>query len=104
MQEMINSSGRISRRDFGALALLAAQGRRLWAAPALNAASIDDTLREGRRRHGIPAVTAMVATADQPIYAGAFGPRDTASGVPVKVDSIFAIASMTKAITSVAAM
>jgi len=46
----------------------------------------------------------MVATADKTIYAGAFGKRDSASGVDVKTDSIFLIASMTKAITTVAAM
>src|SRR5262249_354491 len=37
------------------------------------------------------------------LYAGAFGTRDS-SGAPVTIDSIFAIASMTKAITSVAAL
>jgi hypothetical protein len=37
------------------------------------------------------------------LYSGAFGTRDS-SGVPVAADSIFAIASMTKAITTVAAL
>jgi CubicO group peptidase (beta-lactamase class C family) len=46
----------------------------------------------------------MVATADKTTYSGAFGKRDLASGVDVKPDSIFAIASMTKAITTAAAM
>ena len=41
---------------------------------------------------------------DSILYSGAFGKRDSASGVDVQPDSIFAIASMTKAITSVAAM
>ena len=65
---------------------------------------IDETLRAGIRRRKIPCVTAMVANADQTIYTGAFGTRDAASGKEVTPDSIFAIASMTKAITSTAAM
>jgi CubicO group peptidase (beta-lactamase class C family) len=38
------------------------------------------------------------------LYSGAFGKRDADSGIDVTPDSIFAIASMTKAITSTAAM
>jgi methyl acetate hydrolase len=90
----------ISRREFGGLALaLGAQSRRLWGAPG-----IDETLRDGMKTRKIPAVVGMVATADKISYAGAFGKRDAASGIDVKTDSIFAIASMTKAVTSVAAM
>ncbi|PWU03594.1 MAG: 1,4-butanediol diacrylate esterase [Terriglobia bacterium] len=68
------------------------------------AASIEQTLREGLGRRRIPAATAMVAATDRTIYSGAFGKRDSASGVDVKLDSIFFIASMTKAVTSTAAM
>ena len=46
----------------------------------------------------------MAATADKITYSGAFGKRDSASGVDLKPDSIFAIASMTKAITTTAAL
>jgi methyl acetate hydrolase len=52
----------------------------------------------------VPAVVAAVANAKTTTYAGAFGTRDSASGKPVQVDSIFAVASMTKAVTSAAAM
>jgi len=45
----------------------------------------------------------MVATADKTLYSGAFGTRDS-SGAAVTADSIFAIASMTKAITTTAAL
>ena len=37
-------------------------------------------------------------------FVGAYGKRDSASGVDVTPDSIFYIASMTKAVTSVAAL
>jgi methyl acetate hydrolase len=90
----------ISRREFGSLALaFAAQGKRLAAATTL-----DGVLRESMTRRKIPAVVAMVATPDKITYTGAFGKRDASSGVDVKPDSIFAIASMTKAITSAAGM
>jgi len=71
---------------------------------AASATSIDETLRTGIARRKIPAVAAMAATATQTFYAGAFGKRDGSSGIDVKPDSIFAIASMTKAIASTAAM
>jgi len=90
----------ISRREFGSIALvLAAQSKRLFAATGL-----DETLRSSMTRRKIPVVVAMVATPDKITYTGAFGKRDSASGVDVKPDSIFFIASMTKAITSAAAM
>ena len=60
-------------------------------------------LENGRGQHKIPCVTAMVANASTVIYGGAFGTRN-AGGPAAQVDSIFAIASMTKAITSVAAL
>jgi methyl acetate hydrolase len=90
----------LSRRDFGAFALvLATQSKRLFAAT-----NLDATIRESMTRRKIPAVVAMVATPDKVTYTGAFGKRDSASGIDVKPDSIFAIASMTKAITTTAAM
>src|SRR6185312_17414989 len=66
--------------------------------------AIDRTLREGMERRKIPCVAAMVASQNKILYSGAFGKRDSASGVNIQPDSIFQIASMTKAITSVAAM
>jgi methyl acetate hydrolase len=98
-------SSPITRRDFGAIAFaLGAQARRLTAASSA-ATSLDDLLRTGIERRKIPAVAAMVATADKITYQGAFGKRDVAaSGARATPDSIFAIASMTKAITSTAAL
>ena len=94
----------LTRRQFGAgLAAAATPVSRIFAAPA-GIAGMDVTLRDGIARHKIPCVTAMVATADKTLYSGAFGKRDADSGIDVTPDSIFAIASMTKAITSTAAM
>jgi len=65
---------------------------------------IDETLRTGIVNRKIPAVTAIVATPDKILYSGAFGKRDSASGVEVTPGSMFRIASMTKAITTTATM
>ncbi|HKE24409.1 MAG TPA: serine hydrolase domain-containing protein [Bryobacteraceae bacterium] len=70
---------------------------------AASGSEVDDTLRSSIARRKIPAVVAMAASANKILYRGAFGQRDS-SGVPVGVDSIFRIASMTKAITTVAAL
>lgn len=58
-------------------------------------ASLDSVLRTAVERHRVPGVVAMVATADAVAYEGAFGANK---------DGIFAIASMTKPVTSVAVM
>jgi CubicO group peptidase (beta-lactamase class C family) len=52
----------------------------------------------------LPGIVAMVAVADHVIYQGASGKRDTIKNIPMTVDSIFHIASMTKPITSVGVM
>jgi CubicO group peptidase (beta-lactamase class C family) len=88
----------ITRRKFGAALIAAVPAKRLFGAPG-----IDETLRDGIARRRIPCVVAMAATAEKILYSGAFGTRDS-SGTPVASDSIFAIASMTKAITTTAAM
>jgi len=46
----------------------------------------------------------MAATASGVVYSGAFGMADATNAVPMKLDTIFRIASMTKAVTSVALM
>ncbi len=46
----------------------------------------------------------MAATSTKTTYTGAFGMRDSKSGIAVTPESIFMIASMTKPVTSVAAM
>ena len=81
--------------------ILGAQPRSIWGATTNE---IDQTLRSSLAQHKIPACVAMSATRDKITYTGAFGKRDSASGVPVNPDSLFVIASMTKPVTSVAAM
>ena len=90
----------MTRREFAAVMFaIGVQARK-----AAGATSLDDVLRTGIQRRQIPAVAAMVATSGRITYQGAFGKRDVASGSGMTPDSIFAIASMTKAITSTAAL
>ena len=70
---------------------------------APRSAAIDETLRTGIAKRKIPAVVGMAASSGKTLYAGAFGKRD-AEGPAVRVDNIFRIASMTKAVTTVAAL
>jgi len=55
-------------------------------------------------RGGIPGVVAVVVNREGVLYSGAFGKQNTAKSVPLSTTSIFRIASMTKAVTSVATM
>ncbi len=66
--------------------------------------SIDDVLKEAADSGKVPGVVAMAATADGLVYEGAFGTRRLGGSEPMTLDTVFRIASMTKAITCVAAM
>ena len=95
---------RIGRRQFGRLVLTAAAGFAKLAAAASGPQAIDETLRAGLQRRGIPAVVGIVADGRSILYSGAFGTRDSASGTAVDMNSLFSIMSMTKAITTTAAL
>jgi CubicO group peptidase (beta-lactamase class C family) len=67
-------------------------------------AQIDQVLRQKCEAKEIPGVVAMAATGSEVIYQGAFGKRDLSKDDPMTADSVFWIASMTKAITTAAGM
>jgi methyl acetate hydrolase len=67
-------------------------------------AQIDQILRQKSDAKEIPGVVAMAANSKEPIYQGAFGKRDLSKDDAMTLDSVFWIASMTKAITTAAAM
>src|ERR1700726_3014919 len=67
-------------------------------------AHIDQVLRQKSEAKEIPGVVAMAATGNDIIYQGAFGKRDLAKDDAMTADSVFWIASMTKAITAAAGM
>ncbi len=65
---------------------------------------VDQVLKAATDRGDVPGVVAMAATREGPVYQGAFGQRALPDGPAITVDTVFWIASMTKAITSTAAM
>jgi methyl acetate hydrolase len=67
-------------------------------------ATIDQPLVEAVRAGRVPGVVAAAAHQGGPIYGGAFGRRSLGEPQGMTTDTIFRIASMTKAITSAAAM
>jgi methyl acetate hydrolase len=66
--------------------------------------AIDQALRHAAEAGAVPGVVAVAADANGVIYEGAFGKRAAPDGAPMTADTVFWLASMTKAITSVAAM
>src|SRR3954454_12600947 len=69
-----------------------------------NQAQIDQLLRQKSDAKEIPGVVAMAANNKEVIYQGAYGKRDLSKDDAMTVDSVFWIASMTKAITAAGAM
>ena len=67
-------------------------------------ARIDQVLRQKSDAKEIPGVVAMAATSKEVTYQGAFGKRDLSKDDAMTADSVFWIASMTKAVTAAAAM
>src|ERR1700682_115664 len=67
-------------------------------------AQIDQVLRQKSDAREIPGVVAMAATSREVTYQGAFGKRDLSKDDAMTTDSVFWIASMTKAITAAGAM
>src|SRR5437763_7167853 len=68
------------------------------------AEELDRVLRRAVEAREVPGIVALAASDRGAIYEGAFGLRDLAAGGAMTLDTVFRIASMTKAITSVAAM
>jgi methyl acetate hydrolase len=67
-------------------------------------ARIDQLLRQKSDAKEIPGVVAMAANSQETIYQGAYGKRDLSKDDAMTPDSVFWIASMTKAITTAGAM
>src|SRR5262245_48320308 len=67
-------------------------------------AIIDPKLREAVERKDVPGGVALVTDRKGVIYQGAFGVADVATGRALAQDALFRIASMTKPVTSTAAM
>src|SRR4051812_29518924 len=97
-----------SRRDIlkgaAAITVTGSLGFKSRPAFAQSARRIDGVLRQAVDAREVPGVVAMAATDKGVLYEGAFGARALDQGPAMTLDSYFRIASMTKAIASVAAM
>ena len=81
----------------------------LKAAPLLlltsnGATALSTFFADSVSRGDVPGVVAIVVDRDKVLYHEAFGKMNTAKNVPMAKDTIFRIASMTKAVTSVGVM
>lgn len=74
------------------------------AAPFATAAAIDQELAAAVAKGAAAGLVAMAADAGGTLYEGAFGERQLGAGVPMTTDTVFHIASMTKALVAAAAM
>jgi methyl acetate hydrolase len=98
------------RRDFMTLIGGAALGGAgiggfpLRAGAQPSSGALDGVLRKAVENKAVAGVVAMATDRKGPIYQGAFGVADAATGRALTMDALFRIASMTKAITSTAAM
>jgi len=71
---------------------------------ATPSASLDEKLSAAVARGDVPGLVVMAATRDRILYQGVFGKAEVGRERPMTADALFRIASMTKAVTSVAAM
>ena len=69
-----------------------------------NIQAIDAVLKDAVAAGQVPGVTATAANADGVMYDAAFGARALGGAAPMTIDTVFRIASMTKAVTGAAAM
>ena len=67
-------------------------------------ARLDALLGNAAKAAAVPGVIAMAADREHTRYEGAFGERGLGSGTPMTTDTVVWIASMSKAITSLAAV
>ena len=72
--------------------------------PAAGTAALTQQLTDSVRRGDAPGIAALVVDRDGVLFEGAAGQLDMARGMPMPVNAIFSIASMTKPVTSVAIM
>ncbi|MBV8683899.1 MAG: beta-lactamase family protein [Caulobacteraceae bacterium] len=66
--------------------------------------TIGSELEAAAGAHPVPGFVAGAVSRGKTLWRGAFGPSDLKGGPPMRTDAVFRIASMTKAVTAVAAM
>src|SRR5882757_658881 len=86
-------------KSAAALTAVASVGTTFGRAAAVRShPQIDAVLRQATEAKEVPGVVAIAATDKGIFYEGAFGTRDLANGPEMTPDTIFRLASMTKAV------
>ena len=70
----------------------------------MSAGGIDELLERAVDDRVVPGVVAVAGNRDGVLYEGAFGVLDINGDAPARPETMFALASMTKAFTSAAAL
>lgn len=99
---MFISSFRLSYMIVAPMSLACALAHAATADAATLKTALDRDIAAGLQRTGIPGVVVAAAARDGIIYEGAFGLAESAGPRAMSADAIFNLASMTKAVTSVA--
>jgi methyl acetate hydrolase len=99
---LITATALTAAASVGGVAPALAQPAKAPSAP--NLARVDAVLRAAVDAKEVPGIVAMATTDKGLLYEGAFGTRDLGKGPAMTRDTVFRIASMTKAVTCVAAM
>jgi len=96
---------------FGAVALASPQGTEARSAPRAarsfspqGLARVGDYFRNEVATGKIPGAVVLIQQHGKPVFSETFGVRDVATKVPISEDTIFRLYSMSKPVTSVAAM
>lgn len=72
--------------------------------PETGSAKLDETLRGLVEGRSTPGIAVLILQNGRPIYRRSVGVREVGSAAPIGENDMFRLASMTKAVTSVAAM
>jgi CubicO group peptidase (beta-lactamase class C family) len=72
--------------------------------PEARNAKLDETLRGLVEGRSTPGIVVLILQNGRPVYSRSLGIREVGSAAPIGENDMFRLASMTKAVTSVAAM
>ncbi len=72
--------------------------------PEARNAKLDETIRGLVEGHSTPGIVVLILQNGRPVYSRSVGVREAGSTAPIGENDMFRLASMTKAVTSVAAM